>query len=96
MSAVSFVLVIDFLMSPVLDTARDGVGGFFFLVFFSFKFFQIPDLICVYERTFSSINPMHSFMEEVTVHTALLPHFPCPGCYFWFVCFFFVVVLLFF
>ena len=34
---------------------------------------------------------MHSFMGEVTVHTASYPHFPCPGCGF-----FLFFILLFF
>ena len=44
MSAVCFVPVIDFLMSPVLDAAHDGEG--FFLFFFS-KYFQITGLLSV-------------------------------------------------
>ena len=47
MSPVCSVSVIDFLVSPALDTAHDGVG--FFLKFYCFfsKYFQIRGLIGV-------------------------------------------------
>ena len=38
--------IIDFLMSPALDTAHDG-AGFFFFVFFFQNIFLIPGLISV-------------------------------------------------
>ena len=46
MSPVCFVSIINFLMSPAIDTANDGAGGVFLFFVFS-KYFQISGLISV-------------------------------------------------
>ena len=70
MSPVFLVSVIDFLMSPALDTAHDGAD-------FSFsKHFQIPGLI-VRNGLFFTDSSMHSFMEG-SLSTLLPPPPPLP------------------
>ena len=73
---VSSLLRFSFLMSPALDTAHDGVGGFFVVVVFSKIFSNSWSLLCVGRDIFFNNTPMHSFMGEVTVHTAPHPPFP--------------------
>ena len=85
----SFLIsVIDFLMSPAIDTTHDGVAGLFF-------FFQtVPNSWsnCVGIDISLTDTPMHSFMGGVIVHTALPYPLPMPWLLMFLV--FFVVVFI--
>ena len=65
MSPVFLISVIDFLMSPAVDTSHDGVA-------FLFQTFSNSWLNCVGMDVYLTDTPMQSFMGGVTVHTATL------------------------
>ena len=76
-------------MSPAIDTAHDGVAGFFFLQTISNSWSNSVGM-----DIYLTDTPMHSFMGVVTVHTALPSALGC-WCSLWLLVFLVVFVVFF-